>query len=61
VEGELRQLAELERNCCACAEWSVDARDGEVVLEVTAGSEEAIAAVHGMFNKLRPAGAATTG
>jgi hypothetical protein len=54
VETELRQLTELEQDCCAFAEWSVDTRDKEIVLDVTAESEEAIAAVQGMFNKLRP-------
>ena len=36
VEGELRQLAELERDCCAFAQWSVHTRGEEVVLDVTA-------------------------
>jgi hypothetical protein len=35
VEGELRQLAELERDCCAFAQWSVHTRGEEVVLDVT--------------------------
>jgi hypothetical protein len=60
VEGELTQLAELEQDCCAFADWSVCARDEEVVLDVTAENEEAIAAVQGMFNKLRPARDLTT-
>jgi hypothetical protein len=61
VEAELRQLAELEQDCCAFAEWSVDAGAEEVVLDVSAESDEAIAAVQGMFSKLRPAPDATTG
>jgi hypothetical protein len=55
VEGELRQLAELERDCCAFAEWFVQTRGEELVLDVTADSEVGIAAVQGMFNKLRSA------
>ncbi len=53
VEAELRQLAELERDCCAFADWSVRARGNEVVLDVTADSEEGIAAVQAMFGRLR--------
>lgn len=61
VEGELRQLAELKRDCCAFAEWSVHTRAEEVVLDVTADSEAGIAAVQGMFNTPRSALAATNG
>jgi hypothetical protein len=50
---ELRQLAELERACCAFADWSVRARGEELVLEVTAPTEEGITAVQAMFGKLR--------
>src|SRR5438874_9162492 len=35
VEEELRQLAELERDCCAFAECSVHARGEELALDVT--------------------------
>jgi hypothetical protein len=55
VEVELRQLAELERDCCAFADWSVRARGDEVVLDVTADSEEGIVAVQAMFGGLRSA------
>ena len=55
VEGELRRLAELEGECCAFAEWSVTTRDEEVILDVTAASEEGIAAVQAMFNELHSA------
>jgi hypothetical protein len=53
VEEELRQLAELERDCCAFADWSVQARGTELVLDVTAPTEEGIRAVQAMFGKLR--------
>src|SRR3989442_15747630 len=49
VEGELRRLAELEGKCCAFAEWSVTTRDEEVMLDVTAASDEGIAAGQAMF------------
>jgi hypothetical protein len=48
VEAELRELAGLERTCCAFADWLVSGS----VLEVTAESDEAVAAVHGMFRSL---------
>lgn len=50
--GELEQLAELERECCAFAQWSVTPADDEVVLDVTAEGD-AIDAVHSMFGGLR--------
>jgi hypothetical protein len=53
VEAELSQLAELERDCCAFADWSVQARGNELVLNVTAHTEEGIRAVQAMFGKLR--------
>jgi hypothetical protein len=53
VEEELSQLAELERDCCAFADWSVQARGKEFVLDVTAPTEEGIRAVQAMFGKLR--------
>ena len=61
VEAELRQLAELERDCCAFADWSVHARGTEVALDVTADSEEGITAVQAMFAKLRSHLAASSG
>jgi hypothetical protein len=54
VEVELRQLAELERDCCAFADWSVQVRGEELVLDVTARTEEGITAVQVMFGKLCP-------
>lgn len=48
VEGQLRQLAELERACCSFAAWQVYQRDGAVVLQVTA-TGDGIAAVRALF------------
>jgi hypothetical protein len=53
VEAELSQLAELERGCCAFADWSVQACGNELALDVTAPTEEGITAVQAMFDKLR--------
>lgn len=50
VEGQLRELARLEGQCCAFADWKVHRRDDEVVLEVTAPTE-AVAAVRALFDR----------
>ena len=52
VEAELRELAQLERECCAFARWDVTTNGGRAVLEITADGE-AIAAVQSMFGSLR--------
>jgi hypothetical protein len=49
VEEELRELAALERHCCAFADWSVRLRDGKVVLDIRGESDVAAAAVQEMF------------
>jgi hypothetical protein len=49
VEEELAELAALERECCGFADWSVSAGDSTLVLDVTGGSETAVAAVQAMF------------
>jgi len=53
VEAELHQLAALERECCAFAEWSVHTHGEEVVLDVIADRTEGITAVQSMFLSLR--------
>jgi hypothetical protein len=55
VEEELRDLAALERECCAFAAWSVRSEDGQVVLDVRGESDLAIAAVQEMFRAHRRA------
>jgi hypothetical protein len=52
VERELRELADLERECCGFAEWVVTAEDESVFLDVTAEGE-AVSAVQSMFASLR--------
>lgn len=54
VERELRELAELERECCAFATWTVRNSGSDVVLEVDAEGD-AVAAVHAMFGSFRSA------
>jgi hypothetical protein len=49
VEDELRELAELERECCAFADWTVMTDDERAVLEVTGANAQAVAAVQAMF------------
>ena len=53
VEAELRELAQLERECCAFARWDVTTNGDRAVLEITADGP-AIAAVQSMFGSLRP-------
>jgi len=52
VEDELCGLAELERKCCAFAEWTVTADDGRVVVHVDGSSDDGVAAVQAMFRTL---------
>lgn len=49
IAAEVNELAELERDCCAFARWSVTSEKDRVVLDVTADDTEAIAAIHAMF------------
>jgi hypothetical protein len=53
LEDELRQLASLERECCAFAAWSVSTADDRLVLEIGGDGEEAVAAVQTMFLEVR--------
>jgi hypothetical protein len=53
VEAEVRDLAELERDCCAFASWTVGATGESVVLDVSGTSPEAVATVQEMFSDLR--------
>lgn len=41
VESSLRDLAELEAQCCAFASWAVERHEEGVVLEVTAEGDGA--------------------
>jgi hypothetical protein len=51
VEAELQELAALERDCCAFADWTVDG----TVVEVGGYSDEGVTAVQAMFRTLTPA------
>lgn len=48
VEGQLRELAALEAECCSFADWAVDRRGEDVLLTVTT-APESVAAVHDLF------------
>jgi hypothetical protein len=48
VENELRQLADVESECCSWAAWTVRTAPSEVVLEVRS-TGEGIAVLHGLF------------
>jgi len=54
VEAELRQLAALERECCAFADWAVLADGGMITLEVRGQSADSVPAVREMFASLGP-------
>lgn len=49
VAGELAALAELERECCGFAGWSLHTGSGQLVLEVSGDTPEAVAAIRQMF------------
>jgi hypothetical protein len=49
VTEELSSLADLERECCAFAAWSVRPSGGQLILEVTGDSQEAATAIQAMF------------
>jgi hypothetical protein len=53
VEAEVRELAGLELECCAFANWTVHVTDAAVVLDVSGPSPEAAAAVQEMFTTIR--------
>jgi hypothetical protein len=50
AEAELRKLAELERECCAFATWTVRADGVDVLLDVE-GEGDAVPVIHGMFRE----------
>jgi hypothetical protein len=52
VADELQALVGLERGCCGFATWSVRSSEGQVTLEVSADSAEAVTAVRSMFASL---------
>lgn len=49
VAAELDELAELERDCCAFARWTVTSEGDQINVDVTADDPVAIAAIHDMF------------
>jgi hypothetical protein len=52
VENELRELAELEHECCTFASWEVTTHGDRAVLEISAEGES-VAAVQSMFASRR--------
>jgi hypothetical protein len=49
IETELRALTAIENECCSWANWSVEARDGEVVLAVSSAGD-GVAAAQALFD-----------
>jgi len=54
AEGELRELAALERECCSFAAWSVRREGADLTLDVTADVER-VAALRALFDEPAPA------
>ncbi len=52
VEAELRDLAALERDCCAFADWVVHADSGTLALDVRGKSADSVPVVQEMFTSL---------
>jgi hypothetical protein len=50
AEEELRALAELERECCAFATWTVSTDSEDLFLDVK-GRGDAVPVIHGMFRE----------
>ncbi len=48
VSAELVELAKLERECCAFADWAARDTGDHVILDVTADDDLAVQAVHDM-------------
>jgi hypothetical protein len=53
VESELRDLAALEQDCCAFADWTVHRDDDAYVMDIRGTTAESIPAVQEMFTSLR--------
>ncbi len=54
AEEELRKLVAVENECCAWADWMVEAHGGQLVLDVRSHGD-GIATLHSMFTGLLPA------
>ncbi len=52
VAAELAELADLERDCCAFATWSVRDDGDRLLLEVSAITDDGVPAVQAMFAEL---------
>ena len=53
-ERELKELAILEQDCCAFADWVIHSSGDDLVLDVSADNAEGITAVQAMFRTLGP-------
>jgi len=53
VEAELGKLVELERECCAFADWTVETNGDAVTLRVDGRSPMGVDAVQALFGELR--------
>jgi len=54
IEQELRALVAVENDCCSWASWSVDRKEGVLVMAARSKGE-GISTLHGMFGEAMPA------
>jgi hypothetical protein len=54
AEEQLRKLVAVENECCPWADWSVEANDRQIVLDVHS-TGAGVATLHTMFTRLQPA------
>jgi len=53
VEDELRALVAVESRCCSWAAWRIQAKAGEISLDISSAAD-GIAALHSMFTSPQP-------
>ena len=60
VEQELRALVDVENDCCSWASWSVDRKEGVLVMAARS-TGEGISTLHDMFKEVVPSDASADG
>lgn len=53
VEQELRALVAVENDCCSWASWSVERKEGVLVMAARS-KDEGVSTLHGMFEEAMP-------
>jgi len=55
VEQELRALVAVENDCCSWASWSVERKEGALIMAARSKGE-GVSTLHGMFREAIPSG-----